>query len=394
MVVRQGERRDRGVHDECPHRGAPLSLGRLEGDDLVCAYHGWRFGPGGAATCIPALGTDAPIPSRARLSGRRDVRAVRHRVGGAGASAIIDRRMAGRRRRRARRVPSARSHERGASRLPDRQPPRRQPLPVPPPFAQHQEPDDRRAGDRRSARRSASRRFNARLPMTMCRPRAGCVTPSLHRSPSCCAARSPTGRCANRSSRRSSRSTSVGPVCSSSSASRDRPGGAQRVARRGGDRATGRRVDDCCVAAHRHAGGCGAPDLHVRSDGNAILYRRVMRDLLGDVRRIDAGVSPARTNGSSVPGAGVRSWSPVVDPPSRARRGGSRQAKPSSTCGSRHPVRRTTACRTHRLAHSPGGSRSRTARCAGTWSWTPKGLRRAPIGLRPPACTWTQTIRC
>jgi vanillate O-demethylase monooxygenase subunit len=54
--------------DECPHRGAPLSLGRLEGEELVCAFHGWRFGPGGAATCIPALGPDASIPSRARLA--------------------------------------------------------------------------------------------------------------------------------------------------------------------------------------------------------------------------------------------------------------------------------------------------------------------------------------
>jgi phenylpropionate dioxygenase-like ring-hydroxylating dioxygenase large terminal subunit len=53
--------------DECPHRGAPLSLGRLEGEELVCAFHGWRFGCDGAATRIPALGTDAPIPSRARL---------------------------------------------------------------------------------------------------------------------------------------------------------------------------------------------------------------------------------------------------------------------------------------------------------------------------------------
>lgn len=54
--------------DECPHRGAPLSLGRLEADELVCAFHGWRFGLDGAATCIPALGVGTPIPSRARLT--------------------------------------------------------------------------------------------------------------------------------------------------------------------------------------------------------------------------------------------------------------------------------------------------------------------------------------
>ncbi|MEY2553498.1 MAG: hypothetical protein QOC57_1358, partial [Ilumatobacteraceae bacterium] len=54
--------------DECPHRGAPLSLGRVEGSELVCAYHGWRFGFDGAATCIPALAAGAPIPTRARLA--------------------------------------------------------------------------------------------------------------------------------------------------------------------------------------------------------------------------------------------------------------------------------------------------------------------------------------
>jgi phenylpropionate dioxygenase-like ring-hydroxylating dioxygenase large terminal subunit len=53
--------------DECPHRGAPLSMGRIEGEELVCAYHGWRFGADGAATRIPALGPGSPIPSRARL---------------------------------------------------------------------------------------------------------------------------------------------------------------------------------------------------------------------------------------------------------------------------------------------------------------------------------------
>ena len=54
--------------DECPHRGAPISLGRVEGNELVCAYHGWRFGFDGAATCVPALDAAAPIPSRARLT--------------------------------------------------------------------------------------------------------------------------------------------------------------------------------------------------------------------------------------------------------------------------------------------------------------------------------------
>ena len=78
VVVRHPTGEVAAFVDECPHRGAPLSLGRVEGDELVCAFHGWRFGSDGAATCIPALGPDAPIPSKARL---RQVAGVCERYG-------------------------------------------------------------------------------------------------------------------------------------------------------------------------------------------------------------------------------------------------------------------------------------------------------------------------
>ena len=47
--------------DRCPHRNAPLSLGRVDGDVLQCAYHGWRFDRLGHCVAIPALtdGSDA-----------------------------------------------------------------------------------------------------------------------------------------------------------------------------------------------------------------------------------------------------------------------------------------------------------------------------------------------
>ena len=41
--------------DRCPHRGARLSLGRVEAGLLECAYHGWRFDGQGQCTLIPAL---------------------------------------------------------------------------------------------------------------------------------------------------------------------------------------------------------------------------------------------------------------------------------------------------------------------------------------------------
>jgi vanillate O-demethylase monooxygenase subunit len=40
--------------DRCPHRHAPLSLGRIEGDDLRCMYHGLRFGSDGGCKEMPA----------------------------------------------------------------------------------------------------------------------------------------------------------------------------------------------------------------------------------------------------------------------------------------------------------------------------------------------------
>lgn len=40
--------------DRCPHRGMRLSHGFVRGDSLSCIYHGWRYGPDGACTHIPA----------------------------------------------------------------------------------------------------------------------------------------------------------------------------------------------------------------------------------------------------------------------------------------------------------------------------------------------------
>jgi phenylpropionate dioxygenase-like ring-hydroxylating dioxygenase large terminal subunit len=52
--------------DVCVHRGTALSLGRVEGDAIVCAYHGWRYGPDGACVAIPQLADPARVPARAR----------------------------------------------------------------------------------------------------------------------------------------------------------------------------------------------------------------------------------------------------------------------------------------------------------------------------------------
>ena len=49
--------------DRCPHRFAPLSMGRVEGDEVVCHYHGLKFDCTGSCTHNPH--GDGKIPNRA-----------------------------------------------------------------------------------------------------------------------------------------------------------------------------------------------------------------------------------------------------------------------------------------------------------------------------------------
>ncbi len=59
------------VRDLCVHRGTPLSLGWIDGDELVCAYHGWRYGTSGECVRIPSLLPGRPIPPKARVDSYR-----------------------------------------------------------------------------------------------------------------------------------------------------------------------------------------------------------------------------------------------------------------------------------------------------------------------------------
>nr|WP_299594225.1 aromatic ring-hydroxylating dioxygenase subunit alpha [Sphingomonas bacterium] len=51
----------RAFEDRCAHRHAPLSLGRVEGDQLRCLYHGMLFGTDGK--CVEVPGQDIVPPA-------------------------------------------------------------------------------------------------------------------------------------------------------------------------------------------------------------------------------------------------------------------------------------------------------------------------------------------
>ncbi|MFC5754221.1 Rieske 2Fe-2S domain-containing protein, partial [Actinomadura rugatobispora] len=69
----------RALHDRCPHRGVPLSLGRRQFDGTIsCPYHGWTFDLEDGRLC--AVLTDGP---ESPICGKLSVRTypVRERLG-------------------------------------------------------------------------------------------------------------------------------------------------------------------------------------------------------------------------------------------------------------------------------------------------------------------------
>ena len=63
----------RTVSDLCIHRGTAISLGWIDGDEIVCPYHGWHYGTDGACTLIPQLADPTRIPKKARIGAFRCV---------------------------------------------------------------------------------------------------------------------------------------------------------------------------------------------------------------------------------------------------------------------------------------------------------------------------------
>ena len=61
---------DEGVEvwrDQCPHRGAKLSVGQVKAGRVICPYHGLEFAPGGRCVRVPSR-PDYEPPARARVT--------------------------------------------------------------------------------------------------------------------------------------------------------------------------------------------------------------------------------------------------------------------------------------------------------------------------------------
>jgi phenylpropionate dioxygenase-like ring-hydroxylating dioxygenase large terminal subunit len=63
LMYRKGDGTAVAMQDRCPHRFAPLSLGKRVGDEVQCVYHGLRFDSNGACTHSPH--GDGQVPARA-----------------------------------------------------------------------------------------------------------------------------------------------------------------------------------------------------------------------------------------------------------------------------------------------------------------------------------------
>ncbi len=65
VLYRTQDGRPVAMRNRCPHRSFPLAKGRLDGDNLVCGYHGMAFNADGMCVHMPAL-NKAPASAAVR----------------------------------------------------------------------------------------------------------------------------------------------------------------------------------------------------------------------------------------------------------------------------------------------------------------------------------------
>jgi phenylpropionate dioxygenase-like ring-hydroxylating dioxygenase large terminal subunit len=64
VLFRDGRGKPAILEDRCPHRGVPLSLGRVVDGALECGYHGMCYDGGGHCTRAPGLSAVPPLAAR------------------------------------------------------------------------------------------------------------------------------------------------------------------------------------------------------------------------------------------------------------------------------------------------------------------------------------------
>ena len=68
VLYRTSDGRIQAIDNTCVHRGAALVNGSIDGDCIVCPYHGWHYQPDGICVKIPANSPTATIPKQARMT--------------------------------------------------------------------------------------------------------------------------------------------------------------------------------------------------------------------------------------------------------------------------------------------------------------------------------------
>lgn len=63
VLFRDSTGKIQALEDRCPHRQVKLSHGRIKGDLLECAYHGWRFHASGECAEVDYLAENQKLPN-------------------------------------------------------------------------------------------------------------------------------------------------------------------------------------------------------------------------------------------------------------------------------------------------------------------------------------------
>lgn len=63
VLFRDSHGQVHALADCCPHRQVKLSHGKVIGDQLECAYHGWQFNPAGHCVAVPYLTAEQKLPN-------------------------------------------------------------------------------------------------------------------------------------------------------------------------------------------------------------------------------------------------------------------------------------------------------------------------------------------